>query len=71
MNRHAAAKAAWGAHLGAYLSVNLMLVVIWLLTTPGGYFWPMWPIMGWGIGMASHTMAHVAGSSARRRKLER
>ena len=69
--RHVAAKAAWGAHLGAYLAVNLMLVVIWLMTSgPGGYFWPMWPMMGWGIGLASHGMAHAAGSKARRRKLE-
>jgi hypothetical protein len=56
----AAARAAWGAHLGAYLSVNVMLIVIWLLTTPGGYFWPMWPMMGWGIGLAAHGMAHSA-----------
>lgn len=69
VDRHVAAKAAWGAHLGAYLAVNLMLVVIWFLTSPGGYFWPMWPMMGWGIGLASHGMAHAAGSKARRHKL--
>ena len=68
VDRHVAAKAAWGAHLGAYLSVNLMLVVIWLLTG-AGYFWPMWPMMGWGIGLASHGMAHAAGAKARRHKL--
>ena len=66
--RHAAAKAAWAAHLGAYVSVNVMLVVIWLLAG-AGYFWPIWPMMGWGIGIVSHGMAHAAGSSARRRKL--
>ncbi|WGD38553.1 2TM domain-containing protein [Lysinibacter sp. HNR] len=25
------------------------LVLIWSLTTPGGYFWPMWPAFGMGI----------------------
>lgn len=64
----AAARAAWGGHLGAYLSVNAMLIVIWALTTPGGYFWPMWPLMGWGIGLVSHGMAHRAAMRARERQ---
>lgn len=36
-----------------YALVMALLVVIWLLTTPGGYFWPVWPMLGWGIGLAS------------------
>jgi hypothetical protein len=63
----AAARAAWGAHLGAYLSVNAMLVVIWLLTG-AGYPWPIWPAMGWGIGLASHGMAHSAAMRSRHRR---
>jgi hypothetical protein len=34
-----------------------LLVTIWLLTTPGGYFWPVWPMLGWGFGLASHGLA--------------
>ena len=30
-----------------YLAVSAMLVVIWALTG-AGYFWPIWPILGWG-----------------------
>jgi hypothetical protein len=45
------------AHAMSYLLVSAMLVAIWLLTTPGGYFWPVWPILGWGIGLASHGLA--------------
>jgi Domain of unknown function (DUF1707)/2TM domain len=37
-------------HLRAYLAVNALLVVIWALTG-AGYFWPIWPILGWGIGV--------------------
>lgn len=37
-------------HLRAYVAVNLMLVAIWALTG-AGYFWPIWPILGWGIGV--------------------
>ncbi len=37
-------------HQRAYIAVNLMLVAIWALTG-AGYFWPIWPILGWGIGL--------------------
>ena len=32
----------WGA-------VSIVLVVVWALTNPGGFFWPVWPIAGMGI----------------------
>jgi hypothetical protein len=38
-------------HLAVYLIVNALLVVIWAVSG-GGYFWPIWPIAGWGIGVA-------------------
>lgn len=41
-----------GAHALAYVLVNSMLVVIWFATSPGSFFWPMFPILGWGIGLA-------------------
>lgn len=40
------------AHLLAYVMVNLLINVFWLLTTPGGFYWPMFPLLGWGIGVA-------------------
>lgn len=39
------------AHVIAYVTVNLLLVGIWL-TTARGFFWPIFPILGWGIGVA-------------------
>jgi hypothetical protein len=36
--------------LAAFVAVNLMLIVIWA-ATGGGYFWPIWPLLGWGIGL--------------------
>jgi hypothetical protein len=39
-------------HLAAYLAVNAFLVVIWAVS--GGGFWPIFPIVGWGIGLALH-----------------
>jgi hypothetical protein len=40
------------AHLLAYVMVNLLLNGIWLITMPGGFYWPMIPLFGWGIGLA-------------------
>jgi hypothetical protein len=31
-----------------YLAVSALLLVIWALTG-AGYFWPIWPILGWGV----------------------
>jgi ABC-type phosphate transport system auxiliary subunit len=47
-------KRARAAHVRAYLLVSLGLVALWALSG-AGYFWPVWPIMGWGIGVVSHT----------------
>jgi hypothetical protein len=38
-------------HLLVYLLVNTFLVVIWLVTDRHGFFWPVFPIVAWGIGV--------------------
>jgi hypothetical protein len=45
------------SHAASYFLVMTFLVTIWLLTTPGGYFWPIWPMLGWGLGLAAHGLA--------------
>ena len=57
-------------HCLSYVMVMALLVAIWLLTSPGGYFWPVWPMLGWGIGLASHGLARagwMGGRKGRRR----
>jgi hypothetical protein len=61
--RQAGARKGFGAHAASYVLVMAMLVVIWLLTSPGGYFWPVWPMLGWGIGLASHGLAILFGGT--------
>jgi len=36
--------------LRAYLQVMALLVAIWALTG-AGYFWPVWPALGWGVAL--------------------
>jgi hypothetical protein len=57
------AKQGFAAHATSYLMVMALLVTIWLLTTPGGYFWPVWPMLGWGFGLASHGLATLRHGS--------
>jgi len=40
-------------HAVVYCAVNMLLVVIWA-ASGAGYFWPIWPIAGWGIALALH-----------------
>ncbi len=49
------AKREFRGHLGIYLLVNTMLIVIWA-ATGAGYFWPIWPIAGWAIGLVGHAI---------------
>ena len=46
-------KAEFRAHLLAYVLVNAFLVAVWGVTG-AGFFWPVFPIAGWGIGLVLH-----------------
>ena len=52
--RRLKARVIFRQHLITYVAVNLFLVVIWALTDYGGYFWPVWPIAGWGVAIVLH-----------------
>lgn len=43
-------------HLTSYLVVNGFLVALWAITSRG-YFWPIWPILGWGVGLTFHALS--------------
>ena len=47
------AKRDFNIHVAIYAIVNVILVVIWAVSGRG-YFWPIWPILGWGVGLAVH-----------------
>jgi hypothetical protein len=51
-------------HERTYVAVMLLLVAIWAITG-AGYFWPIWPMLGWGIGVLAD--AGRLGRPCRRR----
>ncbi len=49
--RRLKAKRAFAMQAALFVLVNILLVAVWAWTGRG-YFWPMWPFFGWGIGRA-------------------
>lgn len=73
------ARQEWRQHATVYALVMTLLTVIWLVTSGiGTYFWPVWPMMGWGMGVALHgaslvldkepTEEEIAAEAAKLRK---
>lgn len=55
-------KREFGAHLLTFVLVNALLIVIWA-ATGAGFFWPIFPLLGWGIGLAFHAFNTFRGPS--------
>ncbi|MBE8472225.1 2TM domain-containing protein [Streptomyces sp. 3R004] len=49
----------WGLriHFFWYVVANAAQVVLWAILTPDRFFWPLWSILGWGIGLVVHAWA--------------
>lgn len=66
-------KREFAAHLLAYVMVNTLLVVVWAVSG-AGFFWPIFPMMGWGIGLVFHAWDTYGGTPSEeriRREMER
>jgi len=46
-------KSDFKIHLLIYLTVNALLVIVWAMTG-SPFFWPIFPIAGWGIGVMAN-----------------
>ena len=57
--RRAAARKGIHLHLAAYLAMVAIVLTVWLavgLSAGSWYFWPIWPILGAGIGVLGHAL---------------
>jgi len=48
-------RAGFKWHLVTYIIINGFFWILWLITDEhqgGGLPWPVWPMLGWGIGLA-------------------
>jgi hypothetical protein len=84
IQRLAKARVGFRIHALVYLAVNVFLIAVWFVTTrfagpvgnesygsmPG--FWPIWPELGWGVGLLIHGfVVYGGGSDWQRREEER
>jgi hypothetical protein len=58
--RHvASARLGMRAHATAYVAGSVLMIGIWLavgLSAGAWYPWPVWPILGWGVGLLGHVI---------------
>lgn len=66
--RRADAKLGFRTHLMAYVVVNGALAALNLLTSPS-YLWFIWPMLGWGIGLAAHGLSVYAHAGDQRERM--
>jgi hypothetical protein len=66
--RRVIAKTAFWGVVALWAVLAVVQVAIWFLTTPGGYFWPAWPVAGtlvaaiaWGVPLSARRPA-VSGA---------
>jgi uncharacterized membrane protein len=63
------AKDDFKIHLIVYLAVNAMLVVIWAFTG-AGFFWPIFPIAGWGVAVVINGYVAYRGNIYTEEKIQ-
>ena len=47
-------------HLVIYLMVNTMIVLVWAMTSHG-FFWPIFILVGWGVGVVANAWDAYGG----------
>ena len=62
--RRVHARFAFRLHSAITAVVSIFLVIIYLLAG-GGYFWPVWPLLSMGLGVAVHGLVYkiIVGSN--------
>ncbi|MFC0526185.1 DUF1707 domain-containing protein [Phytohabitans kaempferiae] len=70
--RHAAgARLGMQAHVAAYVAGSILMLGIWAavgISSGAWYFWPVWPILGWGVGLLGHVIPVRAVLEAQARR---
>ncbi|MBE1586609.1 2TM domain-containing protein [Nonomuraea angiospora] len=51
-------------HVICYVVAHVVQVAVWWLFTPQRFFWPLYSLVAWGVGLAFHFRA--ASSPSRR-----
>jgi len=58
-------------HLLVYLMVNTLVVIVWAMTDRGGFFWPIFLMAAWGIGVVMHAWDAFLGTQITEEDVDR
>lgn len=67
----AKSRASFKMHFIIYCIVMAMLWVVWLLSGPNVHPWPIYPTVGWGIGIISNYFSAYKFSSTAEKEYEK
>ncbi len=57
-------RAAFKQSFSAYVFATAFFICIWYFSSgPDSYFWPVWPILGWGIGILFQYLTAYQGNN--------
>ncbi len=70
--KSAETKVEFYTHFAIYIAVNAFLIAIWWATSgPSSFPWFVFPLFGWGIGIAAHFIEAFRGHSYTERLAEK
>lgn len=69
--KHLKKRRDFRGHLLVYALVNTFLVVIWAMTSPDSFFWPVFLIVGWGIGVVMNAWDVYSAEDFREDQIDR
>ena len=63
-------RASFKKHLATYIVINIFFWILWYFNRErheahGGLPWPVWPMLGWGIGIVFHYLGAYVNTGSR------
>ncbi len=54
LREEAKKRVGFKSHFLSFVIIIPFLWLLWYLTSPNSYMWPLWPTLGWAVGLAFH-----------------